>query len=142
MAIAIEMLERVKDAIIHKDFEALEQCYGEQSELVTPSGKFTGRSAIRKSYENWLAHFSDLKAEVPNKLEGGGQAVEEWKMTAVSSAEIPAGAFGERIPANGEELTVHCANIAAVEGGIIAKHHVYYDQKEIMDQLGMSGRRI
>jgi ketosteroid isomerase-like protein len=135
-------MDHVKEALLKKDYNALAECYSEQAVLVTPEGALKGRENIRKSYETWLGRFSGLKASVDSKIDAGHQVVEEWTMSAVNSSEIPAGAFGERIPATNESITVHCANIASISDGRIMSHHVYYDQKEIMDQLGMKSHHM
>jgi ketosteroid isomerase-like protein len=137
MAQAREVLDKLNQALSANETEAVKEYYHENAELVTPEGTYKGRQQIKEYFDESGEAFSDFELNVNNKLESGNKAVDEWSMNMTHSGPLALPGFAERIPATNRHMTLSGADIVTVEDGLIKSHHVYYDQKAFLDQLGI-----
>jgi hypothetical protein len=63
-------------------------------------------------------------------------AIDEGHITGTHTMPL-ATPSGERIPATGKRIRVRDCDVATVEGGMITSHHFYFDQIELLEQLGL-----
>jgi hypothetical protein len=137
MGEAREVLDKLNQALSANETEAVMEYYHENAELVSPEGTYKGRQQIKEYFDESGEAFSDFKLNVKNKLESDNKAVDEWSMNMTHSGPLALAGFAERIPATNRQVTLSGADVVTVEDGLIKSHHVYYDQKGFMDQLGL-----
>lgn len=128
--------DRVTEAVAREDLDAVIACYGADALLVAPEGTFKGRDQIREFFAAWFEPFSELDVEVRTKAEWSNQALDEWSLSCTHTAPLQM-PTGEAVPATGRRVTVRGADICTVEQGLVVEHHLYYDQLEVLGQLGL-----
>jgi ketosteroid isomerase-like protein len=137
MGEAREMMDRVTQAFIGQDLEAAKACYAEDAVAVTPDqGELRGREAIMAWYQGQADAFPDSGYESLHQYEAGNVAIDEGYFTGTHTGQL-SGPSGETVPPTGRQFRVRGCDIATVEGGVITRHHFYFDQVEFLGQLGM-----
>lgn len=136
MSDARRVADRLTDAVIREDLETVTRCYSPEAVVIAPEGTFKGRDQIAGFFRAWFDPFSEFSVEVGTKAAWGDRALDEWSLSATHSAllEMPT---GEKVPSTGRQLTVRGADICTVNGDVITEHHMYYDQAEMLGQLGL-----
>lgn len=137
MGEAREVLDRMTAATMSNDAAALEACYAEDAVAVTPDrGEITGRDAIISYLAQMGAAFPDSSFEYLEKHEAGNVAIDEGFVTATNTGQLQMPS-GESTPPTGRPVRHRVCDIARVEGGLITSHHFYWDQMDLLDQLGL-----
>ncbi len=80
--------------------------------------------------------FPNAGYEIAGKYEDGDTAIDEGYLTGTHTAPLRLPS-GESIPPTGRTIRVRSADIARVEGGVVTRHHFYFDQTEFVEQLGL-----
>ena len=132
---ARKVADRLTDAVIKEDLEAVPSRDGREAMLIAPGGIYKGREQIAEFFQMWFDPFSEVNAE------GGGQGSGEQPGPRRVVLELhqhrAARADGETVPAPGERVTVRDADVCTVEGDVAVEHHIYHDQLEMLRQLGL-----
>jgi len=137
MGEARELMDRVTAAVIGQDFDAAAACYAENVVAVTPDqGEIRGREAIIKYFKQQVEVFPDSGYESVQKHESGNIAIDEGYFTGTHTAPLPMPS-GDSVPPTGKQIRVRACDVATVEGGLITKHHFYFDQMDFLGQLGL-----
>ena len=97
--------------------------------------KLTGADAVTGYAMGWLQAFPDARMTVHNLVVSEGWAVQEFTFEGTQD-ETLVGPGGE-IPATHRHLDGRGVQIMKVEGGKIAHVHLYFDQVEVLTQLGV-----
>jgi ketosteroid isomerase-like protein len=134
---ARETLNKLNEALVKNDNETAMQYYSPDAEMVTPEGTFKGRDEIKKWFNENSEAFSGFDMTVHNKIETDDKAVDEWTMTMKHTGSLVMPGFGESIPATNKDVTMNGVDVVTVNDDLIVSHHVYYDQKNFADQLGL-----
>ena len=94
-----------------------------------------GREASTQYAMAWLNAFPDARLKVHNEMEAGDWVVQEFTFegTHTSTLATPAG----DIPATNRHLIGRGVQILRIEGGTVAETRLYYDQVQLMTQLGL-----
>ncbi|MFY9634558.1 MAG: nuclear transport factor 2 family protein [Cellulosimicrobium cellulans] len=137
MGQAREVMDRATAAMNAHDKDALVGCYADDAVGVTPDeGRITGRDRVTNYlFQLWEA-FPDLAYESVAKHEAGNVAIDEGIVTGTNTGALKT-ATGETQQPTGKQIRVRGCDIAQVDGGVIKTHHFYYDQLELLGQLGM-----
>jgi ketosteroid isomerase-like protein len=138
MGEAREIMDRITAAATEaKDFAAVAACYADDAVAVTPDqGEIRGAGAIASYLRQFSDAFSDIRYEHVGKHEAGNVAIDEGYITGTHTAPLPTPS-GESIPATGKQIRVRDCDVATVEGGLVTRHHFYFDQMEFLGQLGL-----
>lgn len=136
MSDAREVADRLTAAVESGNLEATASCYAPEAVLVAPEGTFKGRSQIAEFFRSWTEPWSDMVFETSTKASWGDRAIDEWTCRATNTGAIPL-PTGETVPPTGNRVAVRGADICTVRDGAIVEHHVYYDQVELLGQLGL-----
>jgi steroid delta-isomerase-like uncharacterized protein len=105
--------------------------------LVSPdSGEVKGREQAAERDRTFREAFPDAKMEIAASHESGDTAILEWVFRGTNTGPLPLPS-GETLPATGKEVSVRGTDILTIEGGAVASLHSYYDQVELMTQLGL-----
>lgn len=128
--------DRLTKSVETGDLDTVTGCYAPDAVLIAPEGRYTGHDQIRSYFAGWIGPFTDLRIDVLAKGEWGDRAVDEWVLSGTNSGdlELPT---GETVPATGRRISVRGADVCAVAGDLVAEHHVYYDQVEVLGQLDL-----
>ena len=95
----------------------------------------TTGDAMTEYAMGWIHAFPDARIDVRNTIAGDGWAVEEFVFEGTHEDTL-AGPGGE-IPATHKHLSGRGVQITKVDGGKVAEVHLYFDQVDILTQLGL-----
>ena len=133
---ARETGRRFIDAFNAHDEERIRQLNRENSVFEAPGDvRVEGRDAATEYAMAWLRAFPDARLEVRNELVAGEWVVQEFTFTGSHEGTLmsPAGA----IPATHKTLNGRGVQIFRVEGETVAETRLYFDQVQVMTQLGL-----
>ena len=137
MGEAREVMDRLTDAVMGGNAEAMREVYADDATLVTPDqGEITGADAIGEYHRQFSQAFPDAGWEPIAKHEVDNTAIDEGYFTGTHTAPL-ATPTRESIPATGKQIRVRECDVATVENGVITRHRFYYDQMELLGQLGL-----
>lgn len=97
--------------------------------------RLEGREAATQYAMAWLGAFPDARITVHNELEAGDWVVQEFTFegTHTDTLSTPAG----DIPATNRRLRGRGVQILRIEGGTVADTRLYFDQVQVLTQLGL-----
>jgi len=136
MATALQVVERHIAAFNAKDQEA--EPWTADAEIVTPGGRFEGREQVLGFLKVFWDAFPDARLEITRSIEDGELATAEGTLigTQTGALQTPDG----EIPPTGRGVQLRWMSMYEVPADEIAFEHLYFDQVELMTQLGvMSG---
>jgi steroid delta-isomerase-like uncharacterized protein len=118
------------------DEQRLRATYADDAMLTAP-GPVTieGGDQVAEYAMVWVRAFPDAKQTIDNTLVAGDTVVQEFtfKGTHTGTLSTPEG----DIPATNRPLVARAVQIQRIAGGKIAEEHVYFDQVELLTQLGL-----
>ena len=94
-----------------------------------------GREATTQYAMAWLNAFPDARLNVKNEFASGDWVVQEF--TFEGTHEDTLSGPGGDIPATHRHLKGRGVQIFRVEGDVVTDTHLYFDQVQIMTQLGL-----
>lgn len=97
--------------------------------------RLEGREPTTEYAMAWLRAFPDARLTVNNELVAGDWVVQEFTFEGTHE-ETLASPSGE-IPATHKHLTGRGVQILRVEGDTVADTRLYFDQVQVMTQLGL-----
>jgi predicted ester cyclase len=136
MASAQEIGARFVEAFNAHDEAGIRELNSENVVFEAPGDvRVEGREPTTQYALGWIQAFPDARLVVHNELEAGDWVIQEctFKGTHDGTLSSPAG----DIPATHKQLNGRCAQIFKVEGDAIAETHLYFDQVQLMTQLGL-----
>ena len=138
MGQAREVMDRLtKLAVEVRDLESLVRLR-ENAVVVTPdAGELRGRDRIADYWRQFVDSFPDSRYEHLSKHEAGHAAIDEGYYIGTNTAPLRLQS-GETVPATGKQVKIRSCDIATVEKGKITEHHLYFDQVQFLDQLGLA----
>jgi steroid delta-isomerase-like uncharacterized protein len=136
VADAKDTAERFVQAFNAHDENAITQLHAENITLDTPGGvRLHGSAAATKYAMGWLNGFPDGKQIVTKQIVAEPWVVQEFTMegTHTGVLEGPAG----KVPPTGKRVSVKGVSVGRYENGRAAEVRLYFDQAEVMTQLGL-----
>ncbi len=118
------------------DERRLRATYADEAVLEAPGPvRFEGGDAVTEYAMVWLHAFPDAQMSVVNELVAGDWFVQEFTFTGTHTGTLtsPEG----DIPPTNRQATGRGVDVARVAGGKIVEEHLYFDQVEILTQLGL-----
>ena len=97
--------------------------------------KTKGRDAATQYAMAWLNAFPDAKMTVHNEIVSGDWVVQEFTFTGTHRASLLTP--GRTIPATNKQLTGRGTQIMRIEGNTVVETRLYFDQVQVMTQLGL-----
>ena len=136
MGEAREVMDRVTAAIFGGDVESSGNLYAADAVAVTPDqGEFSGRDRIVAYHRQLHDAFPDSQYEQVAAHESGNVAIDEGYVVGTHSGSLPTPS-GD-VAGTGRRIRVRTCDVATVEGGVITNHRFYFDQLELLEQLGL-----
>ena len=138
MGEARQVMDRVTDAAFADDREALRKLYAADAVAETPDqGTVRGPDAIAAWFGQFATAFPDASWESTHQHESGNIAIDEGYVVGTHTGPLPLPG-GESVPATGKRVRVRGCDAATVEGGLVTSHRFYFDQMELLEQLGLT----
>lgn len=138
MGQAREIMDRITDAAMSGDRDALGRLYAADAVADTPDGpRLQGRAAIIDYLSAFKAAFPDVSWESAAKYESGDTAIDEGYVVGTHTGVLstPDG----DVPPTGRSLRLRECDLITVADGVAVSHRFYYDQLEFASQLGLVG---
>jgi len=136
MADAQEVGARFVEAFNGHDEARMRELTAENAVFEAPGDvRLEGRDATVGYAMTWLNAFDDAQLDVRDELVAGDWVVQEFTFngTHTGSLQTPAG----EIPATNRQLRGRGVQIMRVEGDAVADTRLYFDQVQVMTQLGL-----
>jgi predicted ester cyclase len=136
MASAQEVGARFIDAFNAHDEERIRELSGENAVLEAPGDvRLEGGEATTQYAMSWLNAFGDARISVRSEIVAGDWVVQEFVFEGIHTAPLqtPTG----EIPATNRELRGRGVQILRIEGDTVVDTRLYYDQVQVMTQLGL-----
>ncbi|HEX7276755.1 MAG TPA: nuclear transport factor 2 family protein [Acidimicrobiales bacterium] len=138
MGAAREAIDRMTAAMVNHDVAALAAAYAEDAVAVTPDeGEIKGREEIVRYLGTFLTAIPDFTWEPLAEHDSGDTSIDEGWVVGTNTGPM-ALPDGSTMPATGKAVRVRGCDIATVADGAIVRHHFYYDQMELLTQLGLA----
>ena len=137
MAEARDVMEQFTEAAVqNKDLEGAAKFFAEDVVVVTPDlGQLTGRERMRDYMQDFFTAFPDFKYETRRKYEDDDTAIDEGRYIGTNTGPL-SGPSGS-IPATGKVVDMRACEVATVKDGLITHYEFYFDQMEMLTQLGL-----
>ena len=136
MATAQEVAGRFVEAFNAHDEAAIRAVNGEDVVFEAPGDvRLEGRDATTQYAMEWLNAFPDARLVVHNEIVAGDWVVQEFTFEGTHTAPLQS-PMGE-IPATNRSLRGRGIQVVRVDGDVAVEEKLYYDQVEVMTQLGL-----
>jgi predicted ester cyclase len=128
---------RLNAAVNAHDLNPIGDMYAEDAELVWPGlGPTKGRNAIVGFYATLFGAFPDVHVTITRIIEQGDTVAVEYVSEGTHTGPLPMPA-GELLPTNCR-MQIEASSIGTADGdGLIKTQREYFDQVEILAQLGL-----
>ena len=139
MGQARALLDRLTDAAVQqRNVDSILACYADDAVVVTPdAGEVSGRDRIADYWRQFIDGFPDSRFEYIHRYESGDAAIDEGYYIGTNTEPLTM-PTGETVPATGRQVRIRSCDIATVDQGRITEHHLYFDQAEFLNQLGLA----
>lgn len=114
---------------------AKDEPYAADSELIAPPGSMQGRENVLGFLGVFQEAFPDARLEVKQLLVDGSVAAVEGTFVGTHDGVLhsPAG----DVPATGKAVELRFAAVYEVRGSEMLYEHLFFDQMDLMGQLGL-----
>ena len=129
-------MDRVTDAILKGDSEALKALYAQDAVAETPDqGTLTGRDHIAAYLAEFGTAFPDAAWEERSKHEGGDTAIDEGTFVGTNTGSM----MGPNHSRDRQECArIRECDVATVANGVVTSHRFYFDVQDWATQLGLA----
>jgi ketosteroid isomerase-like protein len=137
MGQARELMDRVTQAIVAGEWEVLREVYAADVVVSTPdAGVLNGIDAFIEWNHAFVDAFSDRHYRSERALETQECAIDQGDFvgTHTGPLELP---DGQSAPPTRKQVTLRSVDIATVANGKIVRHDFYFDQLDLLTQLGL-----
>jgi predicted ester cyclase len=122
-------------AINEHDVERIALGYSPRAVVTTPDGTFESGLDATAYLRQFLGAFPDLHLNVWSKVTSGELVCDEWTFTGTNTGPLRLAAGHNA--ATGRYVELRGCEVATIEDGQIISHRVYYDQVDLLAQLGL-----
>jgi len=136
MTEAKETAAKFVEAFNAHDENALRSIHATSIKFEAPGDiRLEGSEAVTGYAMTWLKGFPDAKIIVRNEVVNGPWLVQEFTLQGTHTAPLnsPAGL----IPPTGKRVESRGVSVGRYENGQIVEARLYFDQTEVMTQLGL-----
>jgi steroid delta-isomerase-like uncharacterized protein len=136
MGEALRVAKEGLDAFNAHDEERLRASYADNAVVEAPGDvRLEGRDGATEYAMSWLRAFPDARLTVQNEIEAGDWVA--YQFTFEGTHENPLVSPEGEVPATHRSLKGRGAQILRIENGKVAEEHLYFDQVQILTQLGL-----
>lgn len=133
-----DLVRRLNAAVNAHDLNPIGDMYADDAELTWPGmPTFKGRQAVVAFYAQMLGAFPDVHGTLKRIVEQGDAVAVEYESAGTNGGPLPL-PTGELLPATNKHVDVRGAWFGIVDSdGRIKTQHEYFDQVEVLTQLGL-----
>jgi ketosteroid isomerase-like protein len=137
MGEARDLMNRITQAVMEGDRDALQAVYAPDAVIETPdAGAISGHDAIIEYLLQFSEAFPDASWESRQEHETADSAIDEGYFVGTHTGPLAA-PTGETIEPTGKRVRLRACDVATVSGGRVTTHRFYFDQMEFLGQLGL-----
>jgi steroid delta-isomerase-like uncharacterized protein len=131
-----QIVERWLEAFNAHDEEGIREAYAEDVIFEAPGEvRREGVDATVEFALSWLEAFPDAEMQVETEVADGEWVVQRFVFEGTHEG-ILVGTTGD-IPATGRQLSGRGVQVVRVEDGAITEDYLYFDQVQVLTQLGL-----
>lgn len=135
-----EAMDSLTRAVVAGDRSAIRAHYAEDAVADSPdAGRIVGRDAVADYLVAFHRAFPDMSFEVTTALETGDTAVDEGYLLGTNTG--PLGTSEGELPATGRSVRMRECDVLTVRDGLAVSHRFYFDQLDLMEQLGLGAQQ-
>jgi len=136
MGAALDVVNRFYEAFAAGDMQRADDCFSDDCRYVMPPGPLT-KAEHRQMAETFKAALPDAHMAIDHAVDGGDEVFVEGRFLGTHDGDLvsPQGT----IPASGSKLELRFADYFKVAAGQVVEHRTYWDQMDMMGQLGATG---
>lgn len=137
MGQARELMDRVTQAVLAGDLDTLREVYASDVVVSTPdAGTLRGIEDFLEWNRAFIDAFSDREYRSERALETPDCAIDQGDFlgTHTEPLQLP---DGQTVSPTGRQVTMRSVDIATVADGKIVRHDFYFDQLDMLTQLGL-----
>jgi steroid delta-isomerase-like uncharacterized protein len=135
MTEAKETAAKFLQAFNAHDEQAIRAIHAPNTKFEAPGGtKLEGAEAAGYAM-TWLKGFPDAKITIRNEVVNGPWVVQEFVLQGTHTGPLN-GPMGV-VPPTGKKVDSRAVSVARYENGHIIEARLYFDQTEVMSQLGL-----
>jgi len=130
-------MDRVTQAVLAGDLDTLREIYAPEVVVTTPDeGELHGVEAFIEWNRSFVDAFTDRGYHAERTLETADCAIDQGDFigTHTRPLQLP---DGQSVPATGKQIRMRSVDIATVADGKIVRHDFYFDQLDMLIQLGL-----
>jgi steroid delta-isomerase-like uncharacterized protein len=135
MGDALQVARENVDAFNAHDEARLRATYADDVVQDVPGDRIEGGDRATAYVAMWLRAFPDARQTIVKELASGDWVVQEFTV-AGTHTETLAAPDGE-VPATNRPVTTRGVQVLRVQGGRIVEEHVYFDELQLLGQLGL-----
>ncbi|MDQ0770337.1 putative ester cyclase [Pseudarthrobacter defluvii] len=137
MGQASDVMDRLMAGMEAKDREALAGCFAVDAVMATADqGGISGREAIADYFFHFWEAMPDVRYEQSARHEAGDVAIVEGFVAGSNTGQLSLPGGGT-LPPTRKQVRIRSCDVATVEAGVITGYHAYFDQMELLGQLGL-----
>jgi predicted ester cyclase len=137
MADPREVTERGLRAWRARDADAFANCYSDDATLAGPGGMaLQGHDGARQFIGMWAEGVPDNEITIEHEWVAGSVVVQEGIFSGTHTGTLMT-PDGQAIPATGRSIKAAYADVFEIEGDRITAERLYFDQVELLTQLGL-----
>ncbi|MEV4294658.1 ester cyclase [Microbispora rosea] len=129
-------MDKLDGAFNAHDVEGAVLLFHPQGAFVTPEGTADGRAEIASYLEGFFAAFPDSQRSTWRQIDVGDCAINEVTLTCTHKGPLLL-PNGQEARATGRRVHLRTCEIVTVEDGLVISFQSYFDQLELLAQLGL-----
>jgi ketosteroid isomerase-like protein len=138
MGQARELMDRATEALVTGNLDALREIYAPDVEVTTPDlGTLRGVEAFIDWNRSFVDSFTERDYHRDRALDTDEYAIDQGEFIGTNTRPLEL-ADGTSIPPTGKQVRIRSIDIATVSDGKVVRHDIYFDQLELLTQLGLA----
>lgn len=133
---ARETMNKLARAFDAHDVESAALLFHPQCALVGPEGTADGRMEVASFLERFFIAFPDSRRSTWREMDVGDCVINEVMLNCTHKGPLLL-PTGDEIEATGRRVHLRVCEIVTVEDGLVVSFQAYYDQLELLAQLGL-----
>ena len=132
-----ELMNRATAAVLAGDLEALRAIYAPDMVATTPDeGELHGIDRFIEWNQGFVGSFTDRQYIPLSEHETAECAIDQGDFVGTHTEPLVM-PDGQTVPPTGKQIRMRAADVATVREGRIVRHDFYFDQLDMLVQLGL-----
>ncbi|RYU11994.1 ester cyclase [Nocardioides iriomotensis] len=132
-----DLMNRATEAVLTGDLAALRDIYAPDVVATTPDeGELHGIDRFIEWNQSFVGSFTDREYVPLLEHETADCAIDQGDFVGTNTEPMTL-PDGQTVPPTGKQVRVRAADVATVRDGRIVRHDFYFDQLDLLVQLGL-----